>query len=103
LVPYYDVVYFSPSQGFIEEAITSLDGGGNPQYTTITQTANGSITPVTSSTPPGFVSGAFAFERQWIIELNQPVAGVRRVTVRVTLLNQSVQPPVTFQMSTVRQ
>jgi hypothetical protein len=58
---------------------------------------------VTSSTPPGFVSGAFAFERQWIIELNQPVAGVRRVTVRVTLLNQSVQPPVTFQMSTVRQ
>jgi len=103
LVPYYDEVYFSPSQGFIEEAVTSLNAQGAIQYTTITQTAAGTVTPVVSSTPPGFVSGAFAFERRWIIELNTPEAGVRRVTVLVTLLNQSVQPPVTFQMTTVRQ
>ncbi len=103
LVPYYDEVYFSPSQGFIEEAVTSLNAEGAVQYTTITQTAGGNVTPVVSATPPPFVTGAFAFERRWIIELNVPEGGVRRVTVLVTLLNQSVQPPVTFQMSTVRQ
>jgi hypothetical protein len=42
------------------------------------------------------------FERRWIVEMNQPVANVRRITVQVNLLNQTVQPPVTFQMSMVR-
>jgi hypothetical protein len=50
------------------------------------------------------------FHRRWIIEANTPVAGVssicmsgtRRVTVLVTLMDQSVKPPVTFQMSMVR-
>ena len=43
-----------------------------------------------------------AFKRRWIIEMDQPVTGVRRITVLVTLENQQVQPPVTFQMSMVR-
>jgi hypothetical protein len=48
------------------------------------------------------VTGAIAFQRRWIIELNQPVTGVRRITVLVTCTNGFVQPPVTFQMSMVR-
>jgi hypothetical protein len=50
------------------------------------------------------------FHRRWIIEANTPVAGdssiclpgTRRVTVLVTLMDLTVQPPVTFQMSMVR-
>jgi hypothetical protein len=42
------------------------------------------------------------FHRRWIIEANQPVAGTRRVTVLVTLMDATVQPPVNFQMSLVR-
>jgi type II secretory pathway pseudopilin PulG len=101
-VNYYDEVYFSPSQGAIEETTSSLDVNGNPQYTTITYTPNGSINSSTPSSTPPNAAGSIAFERRWIIEMNQPITGVRRVTVLVTLLNQSVQPPVTFQMSMVR-
>ncbi len=54
-----------------------------------------------SSTPPSG-AGSISFKRRWEIDLNQPVTGVRRITVLVTLENQSVQPPVTFQMSMVR-
>jgi hypothetical protein len=57
--------------------------------------------PATSSTAPNTV-GSIVFKRRWIIEQDLPVTGVRRVTVLVTLTNQSVQPPVTFQMSMVR-
>jgi hypothetical protein len=37
-----------------------------------------------------------------VIEQDQPVPGVRRITVLVTLMDQTVQPPVTYQMSMVR-
>jgi hypothetical protein len=50
------------------------------------------------------------FLRTWLIEANPPLGtsgqvmnGTRRITVLVTLTDQSVQPPVTFQMSEVRQ
>jgi hypothetical protein len=42
------------------------------------------------------------FSRRWVIEQDQPVAGVRRITVLVTLMDRTVQPPLTFQMSMVR-
>ncbi len=101
-VNYYDEVYFSPSQGAIAETTSSLDINGNPQYTTTTYTPDGLISSSAPSSTPPSSAGSIAFERRWIIEINQPVAGVRRVTVLVTLLNQSVHPPVTFQMSMVR-
>jgi hypothetical protein len=43
------------------------------------------------------------FQRAWLIENNTPVQGTRRITVLVTLTDQSVKPPVSFQMSMVRQ
>ena len=43
------------------------------------------------------------FHRSWLIESNTPVTNVRRITVRVTLTDQSVKPGVTTQMSLERQ
>jgi len=101
-VNYYDEVYFSPSVGALQETESSINGAGTTQYTTISYTPDGQIsTSAPSSTAPSS-AGTINFERRWIIEANQPVSGVRRITVLVTLLNQSVQPPVTFQMSMVR-
>jgi len=101
-VNYYDQVYFSPTLGALAETTTSFDANGNTQYSTITYTPDGNMSqPVVSSTSPG-ATGSIAFKRRWVIEMDQPVTGVRRITVLVTLENLAVQPPVTFQMSMVR-
>jgi type IV pilus modification protein PilV len=103
-VNYYDEVYFNPSQGALDEVDSGLSGSGATQYTEISHPATGMITdppPAPTSTQPN-VSQAIAFERRWTIELNQPVTGVRRITVQVTCMNGFVQPPVVFQMSLVR-
>lgn len=101
-IPYYDEVYFSPSQGAVEETVQGVDSNGNPTYITTSFTPGGQITTSSPSSTPPSSTGQIAFERRWLIEANTPVNGVRRITVLVTLLNQMVQPPVTFQMSTVR-
>ena len=101
-VNYYDEVFFSPSQGFVQETVSSLDANGNPVYTTLTHNADGTMTPTTSSTAPDLLSGTFGFTRRWYIEANQPVTGMRRITVVVTMQNQSVAGMAPFQMSMVR-
>ena len=99
---YFDEVYFSPAQGAIEETTTSLDANGNLLYQTTTYTPDGHMSaPVTSTAAPRVANSA-VFDRRWLIEINQPVTGVRRVTVLVTLLGQFSEAPVTFQMSMVR-
>jgi hypothetical protein len=101
-VNYYDEVFYSPTQGALGQTTSELNGNGGVQYSTITYTPDGAISsPVISTTAPN-TGGSTVFERQWMIELNQPVTGVRRITVLVTLENQLVQPPVTFQLSMVR-
>ena len=101
-VNYYDEVFFSPSQGALVETVSSLDVNGNPQYSTISYTPDGqiNISAPTGNAPSS--AGSVAFKRCWVIEKDQPVSGVRRVTVLVTLENQQVRPAVTFQMSMVR-
>jgi hypothetical protein len=47
------------------------------------------------------------FHRRWVIEASPVIAGTaatgtRRITVSVTLLDQSVKPSANFQMSVVR-
>jgi Tfp pilus assembly protein PilV len=99
---YFDEVYFSSLEGALEESTTSLDANSNVQYKTTIYAPDGSMsTPPASSTAPN-AAGSTVFKRRWIIEQDQPVTGVRRVTVLVTLLNNDVRPPVTFQMSMVR-
>ena len=46
--------------------------------------------------------GAVAFHRRWTIEKDQPITGVKRITVLVTLSNGYMNPPISVQESTVR-
>jgi Tfp pilus assembly protein PilV len=88
----------SSTSGCLAETVSSVSGGSTV-YTTTYHSPDGQInTTAPSATPPT----SSTFHRRWVIEGNSPVAGTRRVTVLVTLLDQSVQPPVTFQMSLVR-
>jgi Tfp pilus assembly protein PilV len=88
--------------GCLAETVSS-GSAGSTVYTTTYHTPDGQINVATSSTAPTTTT----FHRRWVVEINptvngSAVTGVRRVTVLVTLMDTSVQPPVTFQMSTVR-
>lgn len=100
-VPYFDEVYFSPSQGAVEETI-GADNNGTTQYQTMTYTPAGQITTSAATATGPNSLGQTAYKRRWIIEANAPITGVRRITVQVSLEGALIQPPVTFQMSTVR-
>jgi prepilin-type N-terminal cleavage/methylation domain-containing protein len=92
-VDYYDYISDTVTNGQFSETV-----GSGATYTTTTFTLNGSLPTVTTGTTP---PTSQTFERRWKIEYNTPVTGVRTVTVLVTLLDNTVQPPVTFQMSGV--
>jgi prepilin-type N-terminal cleavage/methylation domain-containing protein len=108
VVDYSDSVYItatdsssgsSSPNGTLQETYQT-QGGSSPQYTTLTFSPAGGI-PVISNPASAPPSGE-TFDRRWLIEQNEPVSGVRRITVLVTLMDQTVQPTVTFQMSMVR-
>ena len=96
----------STTYGCFSETVSTIQNGSTVYATTVHPPSGQIQTLPSSSTPPTLVT----FHRRWIIEGNTPVAGVssiclagtRRVTVLVTLMDLSVQPPVTIQMSTVR-
>ena len=107
-VNYYDNVYISDSNtsasvqtGAITETVLGLVNGAET-YTTLTHNPNGDAQPNSEHQPSGGVPNAIAFHRRWVIEMDQPVTGVKRITVLVTLTNQFVKPPVSYQMSMVR-
>lgn len=100
-VDYYDEVFISPTSGSVSETVSGLTGG-TVQYTTTSQQPNGTMSVSQSTSLTTLTSGTIHFERRWVIEANQPIAGLRRITVYVSLQNQSVVPGVTFQMSVVR-
>jgi len=87
------------ANGSLQETYQTA-AGASPQYATLTFNPNGATPAITTSTTAPTTGETF--DRRWMIEQDQPVAGVRRVTVLVTLMDQTVQPPVTFQMSMVR-
>jgi Tfp pilus assembly protein PilV len=101
-VNYFDEVILSSASGAISETHTSLDAGGNLQYTTTSHAADGKITVSSPSSTAPSTAGTISFKRRWIIEKDQPSTGVNRITVRVTAINQSMNPPVSFQISMVR-
>ncbi len=93
---YFDNVQTSSDSGSITE--TTSDAGGTTSYTQqpgvgITVTAGGGLPPATSET--------LTFDRRWVIVKDTPVVGVRQITVLVTLKNQTLNPPATFQISVV--
>lgn len=100
LVNYYDDVDIADTSGAISETV-SVASGGSTSYKTTTHNPDGTISVSTASSAPS-TQGAIAFHRRWTIEMDQPVTGVRRITVLVSLQGQVVHPPVTFQMTAVR-
>ncbi|MGD0841207.1 MAG: prepilin-type N-terminal cleavage/methylation domain-containing protein [Candidatus Acidiferrales bacterium] len=97
-VDYYDDVQIADSNGEICETI-----GAAPSFTTTCHMPNGVAVPITTSaTATAEETGTISFHRRWTIEMDQPVTGVKRVTVLVTLNNAFMNPGVSFQMSMVR-
>jgi prepilin-type N-terminal cleavage/methylation domain-containing protein len=101
-VDYFDTIQLSAAGGSISETASGKDASGNTNYTTITHAPTGEITSAISTTLPAPAADTLAFERRWTIEKDQPVGGVRRITVLVTLTNPVLVKSVTFQMSMVR-
>jgi type IV pilus modification protein PilV len=93
---YFDQVQISSDNGSISETTTS---GGNT--TVYTQQPGNGVT-VTVGALPAPTPDTLTFDRRWQIVDDTPIAGVRTITVLVTLTNQSLKPPVTFQMNEVR-
>ena len=108
-VNYSDAVFMSTANGQMQETYQTATGA-NPQYSTLTFSPNGLVPTLTTSTTAP--TAGETFDRRWMIEQDQPVAGVRRITVLVTLMDFSISAstgstttpssPVTFQMSMVR-
>ncbi len=109
-VNYFDSVFMSTGTGQIQETYQTATGS-SPQIRHFNfQPQCGTIPTVTTATTAP--TAGETFDRRWMIEQDQPVAGVRRVTVLVTLKDYSVSAStgstnapassVTFQMSMVR-
>ena len=99
-VSYSDAVFLSSANGTLQETYQTATGA-SPNFATLTFGPNGQTpTIVNTATAPSNVGETF--DRRWVIEQDVPVTGVRRITVLVTLMDQTVQPPVTYQMSMVR-
>lgn len=92
------------SYGCFSETVSGSSSGTSGFFTTYHSPdgvipGNSDGTPVFTTTAPTNL----VFHRTWLIEANTPVTNVRRITVRVTLTDQSVKPSVSAQMSLVRQ
>ena len=101
LVNYYDDVEISDSKGAVSETVSQVVAGVT-NWKTTTHNPDGTITSSTSATQTAADSGAVGFHRRWTIEMDQPVTGLRRVTVLVTLENSYMKAPAQFQMTMVR-
>jgi prepilin-type N-terminal cleavage/methylation domain-containing protein len=101
-VDYFDVVQLSSGNGGISETSSGKDAGGNTVFTTITHRPDGTVISTVDAALPPLAADTLVFSRRWVIEGDQPVSGVRRITVLVTLKNPVLSQTVTFQNSMVR-
>jgi prepilin-type N-terminal cleavage/methylation domain-containing protein len=100
-VDYFDDVETSQANGAISETVNQQVGGVF-EYVTTAHNADGTTTVTNNTAASTSDANVIAFHRRWIIEKDQPIAGVRRITVLVTLSNGYMNPPVHFQTSMVR-
>ena len=98
---YYDDVEISDSSGKVSETVSQVVSGAT-SYKTTSHNPDGTITTSSSTSSTAADLNATSFHRRWLIEMDQPVTGLRRVTVLVTLNNAPAQTQVTFQMTMVR-
>jgi prepilin-type N-terminal cleavage/methylation domain-containing protein len=101
LVNYYDDVEISDSSGAISETVSQVLAGSTT-YKTTSHNPDGTITTTSSASNAAASANAISFHRRWTIEVDQPVTGLRRITVMVTFTNSYIQPPIFFQMTMVR-
>jgi Tfp pilus assembly protein PilV len=116
-IDYFDDVIFSAASGQLSETV-STKSGSTITYVTTTHNAAGTITSSSSTSAPS-TTGATAFHRRWVVEMNpvvngitltapSPLVGPRRVTVIASLSNSMAVSSsgsgqvVSFQMSMVR-
>jgi prepilin-type N-terminal cleavage/methylation domain-containing protein len=113
---YYDNVEISASGGQTGTgygAVTTVqavaNGAGGTCYNIFYHQPNGTVSDTQcNATAPATGPDVLTFHRRWLIESpvtvnGKAISGVRRITVSVTLTNSFENPPVTFQMSTIRQ
>ena len=90
----------------VQNAPSNCGGSG---YNIFTYQPNGTVSDTQcNATAPAAGSDVLTFHRRWLIESpvtinGNTINGVRRITVVVTLTNAFENPPVTFQMSAIRQ
>jgi prepilin-type N-terminal cleavage/methylation domain-containing protein len=104
-VNFYDDIDLSNTTGQVSETIASTTGT-TTTYSSVIHNSTGYVQSGANTAAPSG-SGIVAFHRRWVIEADPVVNGItltgsRRVTVLVSLTNQSVRPPVNFQLSLVR-
>jgi prepilin-type N-terminal cleavage/methylation domain-containing protein len=116
-VDYYDSVTLNNSStsttGAMNETYEILASNGSTEFVTQTFTPDGLLHWDSVDGPPSqpfyYPSKAVTtaptgvtFNRQWLIQSNTPATNLTMITVLVTLLDNTITPPVTFQMTTVR-
>jgi prepilin-type N-terminal cleavage/methylation domain-containing protein len=100
-INYFDDVNVNNSSGAVCETVSSIIAGVQ-QYTTTCHQPSGLVSTSTSASASASDPGTTAYHRRWTIEEDQPIPGVRRMTVLVMMQNSFVNPPVSYQMSMVR-
>ncbi len=109
---YCDMVTVNEASGADYETQTVMVDG-SPTQETIVHTNTGCVdTPANCGVPNAPAGGGATFTRRWLITWDPNITGpgggpigavgVRRITVLVTLNDGTFNPPLTFQMSTVR-
>jgi prepilin-type N-terminal cleavage/methylation domain-containing protein len=101
-VDYYDSVQLSSTNGSMLENVVGGAGAGNASNNSTTYRPDGTVVVAVGPAPPVMGTTMVSFKRRWIIEQDQPLAGVKRVTVRVILQTSSDKRVLPFQMSLVR-
>jgi prepilin-type N-terminal cleavage/methylation domain-containing protein len=101
-VDYFDVVQLSSGDGGISETSSGKDAAGNTVFTTITHKPDGTVVSTVGAALPPLAQDTLIFGRRWVIEKDQPLPGVSRITVLVTLKNPVLSQTITFQNSMVR-
>jgi prepilin-type N-terminal cleavage/methylation domain-containing protein len=96
-----DAVQISSTNGNINESTTV--GGVTTLYA---QQPDGTVTVTPGAANPAATPDMLTFDRRWVITASPNIGGTvvtnaRQITVLVTLTNQSLNPPVTFQTSLV--
>jgi type IV pilus modification protein PilV len=91
------------ASGDLVEIRIGVDKNGAADYTIVSHSPNGqTLSQTASGTPPTPSVDMLTFDRRWQIVQGVPTAGVRQITVLITLANAGAGHSATFQTTMVR-